>query len=72
MRRNILLVVELRIVLAESCLDDESESLQSKIIAIAINIMSTWWYPRNGISPDGTVSQIPVQSKNVTLTHPAN
>ena len=23
----------------------------SNIIAIAINIISTWWYPRNGINP---------------------
>jgi len=26
-------------------------SLQSNIMAMAISIISTWWYPRKGINP---------------------
>jgi len=42
--------------------------LQSKIIAIAIRIMRTWWYPKNGISPmrNGQRDSRSQQQRNVT------
>lgn len=43
-------------------LELEEGFLQSKMIAIAIRIMRTWWYPRNGISPTSMVSGIPEPS----------
>ena len=32
------------------------EGLQSRIMAMAMRIMRTWWYPSNGISPVGGLS----------------
>jgi hypothetical protein len=37
--------------LAWICAQFRGGCLQSNMIAIAMSIMSTWWYPRNGISP---------------------
>lgn len=57
MTRNILLIRVLECVslilifLPKPTSDRISSNLQSNMMAIAISIISTWWYPRNGISP---------------------
>jgi hypothetical protein len=45
--------------------------LQSNMMAIAINIISTWWYPRNGISPIENQQPLP-QNRYILdiLIHP--
>lgn len=46
-------------------------NLHSNMIAMAIKIMSTWWYPRNGISPNPTISSNPaVDVSDTKHTHP--
>jgi hypothetical protein len=44
----------------------------SRMIAIAINIMRTWWKPRNGISPEDGVSCHSCCRGHVLLTLHAN
>jgi hypothetical protein len=46
--------------------------LHSRMIAIAINIMRTWWKPRNGISPGVGVSFHSCCRGHVLLTLHAN
>ena len=47
-------------------------NLHSRMIAIAINTMSTWWKPRNGTSPGRIVSVHSFYHRHVVLTLHAN
>jgi hypothetical protein len=53
---SILLVVALYVVSMHSMSQVSPFNLQSRMIAMAINIIKTWWYPRNGINPKTVVS----------------